>query len=283
LLKLKCGAQFTSKMEGMINDMLSASEHEQGYQAFLKERGVERDCEFVVQTLTSGFWPTYKSEDLKLPLVMNECIQSFEAYYATKTNNRRLRWIHKMGVVTLQGNFNKRRMDLVVSAIQASILVLFNDAEELEIEALQKHTGLDFEQMKAQLRSLVSGQFKVLNKKPKEGYALNHVMSVNRDFFHPQRRIRIPNAVTKTTNVERGTSTQAVQEDRRHAIEANIVRVMKARKTLEHAKLVSEVSAHLFQYFKPDPRDIKRRIEDLIIREYLARDEQRSNVYHYLA
>jgi hypothetical protein len=58
---------------------------------------------------------------------------------------------------------------------------------------------------------------------------------------------------------------------------------MKARKELEHTQLVSEVSQHLFQYFKPDPREIKRRIEDLITREYLMRDEDRSSVYHYLA
>lgn len=281
-LKLRCGAQYTSKLEGMINDMRDEV-HERGYQKFCVERGIKRDSEFTVQALTSGFWPTYKSEDLKLPMAMSECVQSFEAYYSSVTNNRKLQWYHKMGVVTLQGNFKKRKMDLVVSAIQSAILLLFNDEEELSIEAIIKHTGLDADAMKAQLRSLVTGQFKILNKKPKEGYRIDHVMSVNRDFSHAQRRLRIPNVANKTTKKERGAATQAVQEDRRHAIEASVVRVMKARKSLQHATLVSEVSSHLMQYFKPDPREIKRRIEDLIVREYLARDESQKGLYHYLA
>lgn len=283
-LKLRCGAQFTSKMEGMINDMRGAEDHETGYRAFCTQRAFDtRGCDFAVQTLTSGFWPTYKAEEMKLPLGMAEHVQSFEAYYATKTNNRRLAWVHKMGVVTIQGNFLKRRCDLVVSAIQATVLVLFNDSEEISIDSIIKMTGLEAEVIKGQLKSLASGQFKVLKKKPKDGYRTDHVISVNKDFTHAQRRVRIPNAVQRTNKKERATATQTVLEDRRHSIEASIVRVMKTRKELEHVKLVAEVSQHLMQYFKPDPREIKRRIEDLIIREYLARDEERSNVYMYLA
>jgi cullin 1 len=282
-LKLRCGAQFTSKMEGMINDIRDEV-HEKGFSSFCKDNHITNGgCEFTVQALTSGFWPSTKADDVKLPPSMNECLSSFEAYYGTQTNNRKLVWVHKMGVVTIQGNFKKRKCDLVVSAVQAAIMMLFNDTAELSIDAITKLTGMDPEVIKAQLRSLASGQFKILNKQPVEGYKTVHVMSVNKDFSHAQRRVRIPNAVSKTTKTERGAATVAVQEDRRHAIEANIVRVMKARKELEHTQLVSEVSQHLFQYFKPDPREIKRRIEDLITREYLMRDEERSSVYHYLA
>jgi cullin 1 len=44
-----------------------------------------------------------------------------------------------------------------------------------------------------------------------------------------------------------------------------------------------QVSAQLMQFFQPDPRQIKKRIEDLIAREYLERDAEKLNVYHYLA
>ena len=39
----------------------------------------------------------------------------------------------------------------------------------------------------------------------------------------------------------------------------------------------------LCRHFKPDPRQIKKRIEDLIAREYLERDASNSTVYKYLA
>ena len=59
----------------------------------------------------------------------------------------------------------------------------------------------------------------------------------------------------------------SVDEDRKHAIEAAIVRIMKTRKTLDHQKLVLEASNQLLRHFKPDPKQIKKRIEELIARE----------------
>lgn len=46
------------------------------------------------------------------------------------------------------GEFKTKTIDLVVSSIQASILLLLNDGEGMEIKELQKHTGLDADQMK---------------------------------------------------------------------------------------------------------------------------------------
>lgn len=65
-------------------------------------------------------------------------------------------------------------------------------------------------------------------------------------------------------------STDKVEEDRSIAIEAAIVRIMKARKTLKHTDLVVEVMNQL-TLFKPNPRLIKTKIEALIEREFLQR------------
>jgi len=68
---------------------------------------------------------------------------------------------------------------------------------------------------------------------------------------------------------EKLSTKQTVDEDRKHAVEASIVRVMKARKTMPHQQLVMEVSGQLMKLFKPDPKVIKNRIESLISREVL--------------
>lgn len=49
------------------------------------------------------------------------------------------------------------------------------------------------------------------------------------------------------------------------------------------AQLVLEVNQQLQRMFKPDLKQIKRRIDDLIAREYLERDKANRNEYHYMA
>ncbi|OBS75846.1 hypothetical protein A6R68_17702, partial [Neotoma lepida] len=70
---------------------------------------------------------------------------------------------------------------------------------------------------------------------------------------------------------ERKETRQKVDDDRKHEIEAAIVRIMKSRKKMQHNVLVAEVTQQLKARFLPSPVVIKKRIEGLIEREYLAR------------
>ena len=83
-------------------------------------------------------------------------------------------------------------------------------------------------------------------------------------------------------SLEASHNPKHVEEDRSIAIEAAIVRIMKARKTLPHQQLIAEVLSQL-AFFKPNLKVIKRRIEALIDREYLERDPDKPNAYRYLA
>jgi cullin 3 len=74
-----------------------------------------------------------------------------------------------------------------------------------------------------------------------------------------------------------------VDEDRRHMIEAAIVRIMKARKSFAHVQLIEEVTKQLSSRFRPNPLIIKKRIESLIEREYLERSSTDRKSYNYLA
>ena len=84
------------------------------------------------------------------------------------------------------------------------------------------------------------------------------------------------------TEPERKETRTKVDEDRKHEIEAAIVRVMKARKKMQHNSLVAEVTQQLKARFLPHPMVIKKRIEGLIEREYLARTPEDRLVICYL-
>lgn len=71
---------------------------------------------------------------------------------------------------------------------------------------------------------------------------------------------------------EEETLQAQILSQRKTMTEASIVRIMKARKSLDLNTLVAEVLRQLAFRFEPTTVDIKKRIEDLIERDYLERD-----------
>lgn len=92
--------------------------------------------------------------------------------------------------------------------------------------------------------------------------------------------ISFPLCTTRMTQCCLGVQ---VEEDRKPQIEAAIVRIMKARRTLDHHSIVTEVTRQLSSRFMPNPTVIKKRIESLIEREFIERDEKDRKLYRYLA
>lgn len=69
--------------------------------------------------------------------------------------------------------------------------------------------------------------------------------------------------------------------ERMNILDAVIVRIMKARKTEKHIQLIEDVIKQVTM-FLPQPAWIKARIESLIEREYLKRDDNDRAKYIYL-
>ena len=184
----------------------------------------------------------------------------------------------------VQGKFDAKPIDLVISTYQACILMLFNQQQEYTTADIASATKLPMEELKKYLQTLALSKYTVLNKTPKSKETSDtDVFAFNNKFTDRQRKIKMSLLVTKVSQDEKLSTKQTVDEDRKHAVEASIVRVMKARKTMPHQQLVMEVSQQLMKLFKPDPKVIKNRIESLISREYLERDKDNNGVYKYLA
>merc|ERR1711959_136446 len=61
-LKMKCGAQFTSKLEGMITDLSLAADIQKRFREHMDHINAKDSLsgmDFSVTVLTTGFWPTY--------------------------------------------------------------------------------------------------------------------------------------------------------------------------------------------------------------------------------
>mmetsp|Transcript_7717 Transcript_7717/g.47813 ORF Transcript_7717/g.47813 Transcript_7717/m.47813 type:complete len:793 (+) Transcript_7717:183-2561(+) len=282
-LKQQCGGQFTSKMEGMVTDLQLAREHDAGFADYLASKEKPLDIDMSATVLTSGFWPSYKFVELALPAEMAQGVETFKEFYAGFTKHRKLTWIYTLGVCHVNVCFDgKRTYELVLTgALQAALLMLFNDEDKLSYEEVRERLGLPEDELKRSLHSLSCAKYKILLKDgDRKKISSEDTFSVNTSFSDKFRRIKVP---LPAMDGEKRKVVEEVDKDRRYAIDAAIVRTMKSRKMVPHQQLVLEVVQQLNQMFRPDFKVIKKRIEDLIAREYLERDKENPNVFHYLA
>jgi len=218
-----------------------------------------------------------------LPEEMVNGVEVFKEWYETRTKHRKLTWIYVLGQCMLSGKFSPKSIELQVSTFQAAALLLFNNDETLSFTEVKERLNLPHEDVVRLLHSLSCAKYKILIKNP--GQEPNRIIAetdtfkFNQKFTDKFKRIKVPLPPVD----EKKKVIEDVDKDRRYAIDAAIVRTMKSRKVLQHQQLVLEVVQQLSRMFKPDFKVIKKRIEDLIAREYLERDAENPNQFRYLA
>ncbi|CAH1431725.1 unnamed protein product [Lactuca virosa] len=271
-LKQQCGGQFTSKMEGMVTDLALAKENHSQFNDYLSGNAFANPgIDLTVTVLTTGFWPSYKSSDLSLPAEMVKCVEVFKEFYQTKTKHRKLTWIYSLGTCNVNGKFDQKTIELILGTYQAAALLLFNASDRLSYSDIKTQLNLADEDVVRLLQSLSCAKYKILIKEPaSRTVSETDSFHFNSKFTDRMRRIRIPLPPVD----ERKKVVEDVDKDRRYAIDASIVRIMKSRKVLGHQQLVMECVEQLGRMFKPDFKAIKKRIEDLITREKLVSQSQ---------
>lgn len=330
LLKAECGYQFTSKLEGMFNDIRISKETAEKYRSHKKKSNNEvsndsRDAEngdkpvdVEVSVLTTGYWPSQNVPPCILPPPVRAAMDRFQKYYLNTYTGRKLSWQTLAGTAEIRATFpppkgssKPRRHDLTVTTYQMCILVLFNNRDTLTLKQIREETQIPEDELRRHLVSLCTPKHRIL-KKGSKGKAISgddDTFTYNSDYTSKMTKVKVPMvsmrdatasaksdgaagsssaaAASSSTNtgLVDGSSTvpASVEEDRRHLLEAAIVRIMKARKMLNHNDLVAEVTKQLAGRFIPPPQFVKKRVESLIEREYLERDEADRRVYLYMA
>ncbi|KAJ1021616.1 hypothetical protein NDA16_003753 [Ustilago loliicola] len=297
LLKLKeeCGPEFTAKLETMIKDVEVSKDLMDEYDRFAaKQRKDEEspkdDFDLSVSVLTQAHWPTYPNIEVALPAELSAAAERFEAFYKNRNSGRRLHWQHSLGTLSITTQFEKAgTKELHVSTFQAIVLILFNalaPGQKLSYVDIRTQTGLNDQELKRTLQSLACGQIptRVLRKLP-QGKDVNDEdeFIFNDNFKNERLRIRINQIQLKETAEEQKSTEQRVFLDRELILQAAAVRVLKARKTIKHSELITEVVDQIKSRFTVDVAEIKKVFEILIEKEYMERVEGQRGVYRYLA
>lgn len=321
-LKTECGCQFTSKLEGMFKDMAISNSTMEEFKTYCNGSDFDlHGVDLSVRVLTTGFWPT-QSTPLRtiLPEAPQKAFDVFKKFYLDKHSGRQLNLQAQLGWADLNALFYGARRDeidqshnqvlpnshqnrrygvtptgsiaprkhiLSVSTHQMCILILYNQRDMYTYKELLVKTQIPEKDLTRALMSLAMGKQnqRILIKTPKtKEMEHEHQFIINDNFTSKLVRVKIQAITCRGESEPELKETRSkVDEDRKHEIEAAIVRIMKARKRMSHSDLVDEVTGQLRNRFMPSSTLIKKRIEALIEREYLARNDSDRKIYSYVA
>jgi cullin 3 len=262
-----------------LSDQLQDEYKKQSHQG--SPGGVEHEC----RVLQTNAWPE-KPDDINIvPCAeMLACISAFKFFYDSKHNGLKLQWMYNMGQVELKALSFSRPHILAVSAYQCLVLMLFNKTSQISFKEICDATKVPPEECKRHVQSLTVSRHKLLSKSSVTGGESKEIeddtrFAVNLDFTNEKMKV-VVGLIKKEEKAEQIQVAETPVE-RKHVIDAAVVRIMKSRKKLDHNSLLEEVYKQC-TLFKPQPSQIKVQVEHLIDREFLKRDGEKRNVYIYL-
>eukprot|EP01064_Diplonema_japonicum_P020546 TRINITY_DN300_c8_g1_i1.p1 TRINITY_DN300_c8_g1~~TRINITY_DN300_c8_g1_i1.p1 ORF type:complete len:748 (+),score=153.38 TRINITY_DN300_c8_g1_i1:27-2246(+) len=286
-LKTEAGHQFTTKIEGMFNDMTVSKGN---MEAFSNHIGARSGVDLSVHVLTTGFWPFVSTacEPLSPPPAVEALRKKYHDFYLSSHSGRRLSWMYHMGSADVKYTSKGRRYEMNVHTLQMLILVLFNNKDCITVGDIQEATMIPMGELKKQLLSLTIStkvHQKILTKSCQQAKELcaETEISVNEDFSSKHVKFKVSPVMIKETDAQAKETRSKIGEDRKWQLDAVVVRIMKSRKLIEHRELITQVLSLTQARFCPSPDDIKKRIESLIDREYIERSAESRSTYVYLA
>ncbi|KAI8089896.1 Cullin [Halteromyces radiatus] len=284
-LKEICGVEYTSKLNKMFTDISLSSDLNANFREYVKSQADTKPTKvnFDILVLTAGAWPLNQKDDQKssqiqklhIPTEFEKGITLFENFYGKHHNGRRLLWQWNLARGDVRMNHLDRNYELQVGLYQMMILLLFNNAFSLTVNDIIEQSGLSQADVTRSLKPLIDLQVLLCNDALQETSEIR----LNTQFTSKRTKIKVTVAAQQETQQETQATRKAVDEDRKMYIQAAIVRVMKSRQTLTHVQLIQEIIDQANSRFSPSVIMIKKCIEQLLEKQFIARHERDTYVY----
>ncbi|KAI7879830.1 Cullin [Mucor mucedo] len=283
-LKEICGVEYTSKLNKMFTDMSLSSDLNTKFKNFVKEKNLTGHVNMDILVLTAGAWPLNQKEDvgpdtnkIQIPTVLENNISSFETFYGNQYNGRRLLWQWNLTRGEIRINHLDRNYELQVSLYQMLILILFNEGTSLAVNDIILQSGLTEADTTRSLKPLID--MHILETVNGEPLSQTSEIKVNTSFTSKRTKIKVTAAAQGDSQQESQSARKSVDEDRRMYLQAAIVRIMKSRQVLPHVQLIQEIFDQANSRFSPSVIMIKKCIEQLLEKQFIARQERDTYVY----
>ncbi|KAI8342303.1 Cullin [Chlamydoabsidia padenii] len=285
-LKEICGVEYTSKLNKMFTDVSLSSDLNANFKDYVKSQpGTKLKVNFDILVLTAGAWPLNQKDDQKtaqtqkfhIPAEFEKGITMFENFYGKHHNGRRLLWQWNLARGDLRMNHMDRVYELQVGLYQMMILLLFNKTLSLTVIEITEESGLTQMDVIRSVKPLIDLEVLLCDDAPLQDTSK---VKLNTGFTSKRTKIKVTVAAQQETNQQETQATRkAIDEDRRMYLQAAIVRIMKSRQSLTHLQLIQEIIDQANSRFSPSVVMIKKCIEQLLEKQFIARHDRDTYVY----
>ncbi|KAF8550830.1 Cullin-domain-containing protein [Imleria badia] len=275
-LKEACGFEYTNKLQRMFTDMSLSKDLTDQFKERMQQNHDDMDINFSIMVLGTNFWPlNAPNNDFIVPPEILPTYDRFSKYYQTKHSGRKLTWLWNYSKNELRTNYLNQKYILMTSSYQMAVLLQYNKHDTLSLEELVTATAISKDILVQVLSLLVKA--KILVNDETDQYDLNP------NFKSKKIRVNLNQPIKAEVKAESSEVLKTVDEDRKYVIQATIVRIMKARKTMKNQPLIQEVISQISQRFAPKIPDIKKAIDTLLEKEYIERVDGTRDTFAYVA
>ncbi|KAG6841967.1 hypothetical protein C0991_004458 [Blastosporella zonata] len=276
-LREACGYEYTRKLQRMFMDMSLSQDLTNQFKTRMQQlHDGDMDISFSIMVLGSNFWPLVPpTHEFIIPQEISTTYDRFQRYYQDKHSGRKLTWLWNYSKNELRTNYLNQKYILMTSSFQAVVLLQYNRDDTLSLNELFTATSIPQDLLVQILALLVKA--KILVNEEAEQYDLNP------NFKSKKIRVNLNLPIKAEKQAETKDVLKSVEEDRKYAIQATVVRIMKARKTMKHQLLIQEVITQISVRFTPKISDIKKAIDTLLEKEYIERVENTKDTFAYVA
>ena len=235
-LKEACGFEYTNKLQRMFTDIQTSKDLNSSYKSWQEDvldgDELRRAVDPSYNILGTGFWPLQPPNTKFIPPQdIVRTYERFQKFYFDKHSGRKLTWLWQLCKGEIKANYIKNTKvpyTFQVSTYQMAILLLFNDADTVSYEEMERATALSADWLGPSVAVLVKA--KVILPEPENGKPeKGTTYSLNYNFKNKKYKVQLNIAVKSEVKQEVEDTHKTIEEDRKLLMQVRLLLTIQTR------------------------------------------------------